>query len=522
MTRHSHLATLLVALLVALDSLFSRSLVAADITQLTQPTVTPVDGIQFGLHRLPQSSPHPDLVVFSSHSAALVDNDTNNLPDVFLWSRSTGKIQLISAGTNGPANGASFDPALSKDGRFVAFVSSASNLLPDTNKVEDVYIANIATGELELVSLRLQTGVARLGMTRNTVISEDGRYVAFTAARADLLPAGSGTSTREHVLVRDRQAGETIWVNSTLESNAVPGRPVAIREGKLWFFSSTNLYRFDLTTRDLTNIGQSSFDPSFTTDGSKVATQIVSTRTNFVAWYDAATGATNLVFTGPTNRTLRYDSVSIADNGAVAFMAATLDDTNRIADVYVALPGGDPAAPSLVSALPTPPDSIVTASSPLISPDGARIYFKYTTVSKLNSATHVDLYLRDLSSASPQLITTGAYFSKMIRTPAGPLVIGGSGDFSFAAPSNETDLALLPYPPATPPRISLQIAQAADGWRISFHKIPDVTPKVQSADVLDVNAWTDLSIPQQDGGTDWIVIDPTTANQRFYRLLVSP
>jgi Tol biopolymer transport system component len=490
---------------------------AADITQLTKPNFSPADIAQFGLHRLPATSPHADLVAFSSHSSALVENDTNNLPDIFVWSRASGQVRLLSASANAGANGASFDPALSRDGRFVAFVSSASNLLPDTNKLEDVYLANLATGELELISVRLQNAAARLSATRHTTISEDGRYVAYAAGRADLLP--TGTSTRDHVLIRDRVANETIWANSTLETTAVTARPLAIREGRLWFLSATNLYRFDLATRALKGFGRSSAEPAFNSNGSRVATQLLALRTNIVSWYDTATGETNIVYTGDTNRVRTYHSLSIADTGAIAFMAADTNDANRITDIYLATTTGPVTQ---VSSISTPPGSTVSATAPLLSPDGKTLYFKFTTISKLDGTRRSDLYVRDLVTGSLDIIATGQYFSTMIWTPAGPLVLAGSGDLPFTNPSDTTDLALLPFTSSTPLEVSLTLARAPEGWRISFAKIPNVTPTVQSADVLPPAQWNDLSIPLEDGGSEWLLTDPTISNQRFYRLLVSP
>jgi hypothetical protein len=494
--------------------------VAAEVTQVTRPNFTPVDGVEFGLHRLPAVSPHADLVAFSSYSVALVENDTNNLPDIFLWSRSSGQVRTLTVGTNGGANGASYDPALSKDGRFVAFVSTASNFRPDTNKLDDVFVANVATGEIELVSVRLQTATTKLGSTRFVTISEDGRHVAYLTARNDVIPGGG--STRDHVIVRDRVAGQTIWVNPTLEGTSGTAKPIALRESRLWFFSNTNVYRFDLATRALKLFGPSSVDPAFNSAGSRMAQQLVTTRTNVVSWYDSATGETNVVFRAPTNRVVRYDSISMSDNGAIAFMAAHPDDTDRMSDVYVALPGGDPASPTWISSIPTSADATVAASGPMISPDGTRVYFRFTTISKFDSTRRVDLYVRELSAPEPELIASGAYFSKMVWTPAGPLVIGGSGDFGFQTPSNETDLALLPMA-APPPEVTLEIARVAAGWRISFEKIPNAIPKLQSTDVLDsTTVWNDTGLNLEDGGTEWIATDPTTTNQRFYRLQVIP
>jgi hypothetical protein len=513
------------ALFVALTLLISTrcELRAADFLQLTQPNIVTADGIEMGLNLLPSSSPHADRIVFSSYSATFVADDTNNVPDIFLWTRSTSSLLLISIATNGPANGASFDPALSRDGNCVAFVSTASNLLPtpDTNKVDDVFLANLATGEMELISVPLQTTGARISGTRFTAISEDGRFVAYATTRTDLTPTLT-SSRNDHVLVRDRQTSQTLWVNSDPTASAVPARPIAIRQSGAWFFAGTNVFRFDLTNQSLRKFGVSTVEPSFTTDGSKIALQVATSRTNVVSWYDVATGDTNVVFTGPTNRVLRYDGLSIADNGAVAFMATASDDTNRLSDIYAALPGGDPASPVWISSMATPADATVAASSPILSPDASRVYFKLTTVSKIDFSRRVEIYIRDLAAAAPQLVAAGSYFSKMIRTPSGPLVVGGSGDFAFTTPSNESDLALLPYPPSNPSTIPLKLGAVSNGWKLSFDKIPNVTPTVQFTDGLNPAAWTDLGLSLEDGGTEWILNDPATATQRFYRLHVAP
>jgi hypothetical protein len=387
--------------------------------------------------------------------------------------------------------------------------------------VDDVFLANLSTGEMELISVPLQTIGSRISGTRFTAISEDGRYVAYASTRTDVIPTAT-TAKNDHILVRDRQTSETIWVSFGVETSASAARPIAIRESGAWFFVGTNLFRFDLPTQSLRKFGVSSVEPAFTTDGSKIAVQLVSSRSNIVSWYDVATGGTNIVFTGPTNRVLRYDPPSIADNGTIAFMAANLEDPSRTTDIYVALQSGDPAAPLWVSSMSTPANATVAASSPLISPDGTRIYFKLTTVSTLDHSRSVEVYVRDLSAPAPELVAGGFYFSKLIRTPAGPLAIGGSGDFSFAAPSNETDLALIPYPSSTPPNVPLKIGFVSNGWKISFDKIPNATPKVQITDNLNPAAWSDLGVSLEDGGAEWIATDPTAGPQRFYRLLVTP
>ena len=85
-------------------------------------------------------------VAFSSDATNLVPGDTNGTADVFVRDRQTGTTRRVSVGPGGAqGNGDSVDPALSADGRFVAFESDATNLVPgDTNGVDDVFVRTLA------------------------------------------------------------------------------------------------------------------------------------------------------------------------------------------------------------------------------------------------------------------------------------------------------------------------------------------------------------------------------------------
>src|SRR5206468_10258528 len=94
-------------------------------------------------------------VAFTSRSTNLVPGDTNGSPDVFVHDRRTGtteRLSVDSAGTE--ANAKSYHPALSTDGRVVAFTPSATNLEPgDTSEAEDVYVRDRQTAVTERVSV---------------------------------------------------------------------------------------------------------------------------------------------------------------------------------------------------------------------------------------------------------------------------------------------------------------------------------------------------------------------------------
>jgi Tol biopolymer transport system component len=139
-------------------------------------------------------------VAFVSAARNLVAGDTNDVIDVFVKDLSTGAVERVSVATGGrQANGPSFEPALSADGRYVAFESFASNLVPgDANRRSDVFVHDRATGATRRVS------VAADGRPANDdswtpSLSADGRFVAFRSDATNLAAADGNRSSDVYV-----------------------------------------------------------------------------------------------------------------------------------------------------------------------------------------------------------------------------------------------------------------------------------------------------------------------------------
>ncbi len=146
-----------------------------------------------------------DLVVFASRQSDLVDGDTNQFIDLFLHRRSTGVTTRI-LGTGGVIpNGVGEQPSLSGDGRFIVFVSSATNLLPDAATGTHVYLLDQNSGDLERITVT-PGGTASTGGGNAPGVSDDGRFVIFKSGASDLVPAGGAGN---QLFVRDRQLGLT-------------------------------------------------------------------------------------------------------------------------------------------------------------------------------------------------------------------------------------------------------------------------------------------------------------------------
>ncbi|MBI2899935.1 MAG: PD40 domain-containing protein [Planctomycetes bacterium] len=153
-------------------------------------------------------------VAFTSYAPDLVPGDSNGLADIFVRDLQTGTTERVSLdGAGGQAvGGDSYEPVLSSDGRYVAFHSWASNLVAgDTNADADVFVHDRQTGATTRVSVSSAGAEAAGGPSYGPSISADGRYVAFDSTATNLV-AGD-TNGYADVFVHDRQTGETVRIS---------------------------------------------------------------------------------------------------------------------------------------------------------------------------------------------------------------------------------------------------------------------------------------------------------------------
>ncbi|MGH8881247.1 MAG: hypothetical protein ACRD0P_28525, partial [Stackebrandtia sp.] len=151
-------------------------------------------------------------VTFSSGASNLVPGDTNATYDVFVRDRRTGATSRVSVASDGSqANDTSDGPAFSADGRYVAFVSLADNLVPgDTNGAHDVFVHDRRTGATSRVSVA-SDGRQANHASSGPAVSADGRYIAFGSLADNLVPGD--TDGWLDVFVHDRETGATTRVS---------------------------------------------------------------------------------------------------------------------------------------------------------------------------------------------------------------------------------------------------------------------------------------------------------------------
>jgi Tol biopolymer transport system component len=324
-------------------------------------------------------------VTFWSAAPNLVAGDTNLTFDVFLRDRATGVTERVSIDSAGlGANSDSSMPAISADGRFVAFASGATNLAPnDLTWFSDVYLRDRVHQTIELVSVAI-SGSAGDDSSGWPAISADGTRVAFMSYATDLVAID--TNGVADVFVRDLTAGVTRRVSLSTggaECNADASRPCISADGRFVAFESyaTNLVAGDANLR---------LD---------------------VFVHDCASGVTELASVSSTGAQGNYDSRSAAcsaDGRFVAFNSQSVNlapgDVLLWTDVFVRDRLSGTTERVSVSSAGVPGDSHSAWAA--ISADGQVVAFHSYAANLVPGDTNntQDVFVRD-ANPSPIVVT---------------------------------------------------------------------------------------------------------------------
>jgi Tol biopolymer transport system component len=292
-------------------------------TRVTTRVSVPLDRFPLGGSNgswAPAISDDGRYVAFVSDVSNLVPNDTNSRIDVFVRDRLLGTTVRANVGSGGAQSSlGAAAPAISGNGRYVAFRSEGNDLVADdTNNVSDVFVHDLVSGSTERVSVATDGSQANLGSFGTFALNADGRFVTFASGATNF--GANDTNGNDDIFLRDRQAGTTQYVSVT-----PTGRPG--------------------------NSG--SLQPGITTDGRYVvfgsgSTDLVAADTNGVVDVfvrDLQTSVTRLVsltssggqIAGGTN--MADDPVISPDGNRIAFTSDATNvvpnDTNGQIDVFV-------------------------------------------------------------------------------------------------------------------------------------------------------------------------------------------
>lgn len=301
-----------------MSDIFVRDMAAARTERVSVGTANAqADDFSFA----PTISADGRLVVYESDATNLVPDDSNQARDIFLRDRMSGTTQRLSgAGGGSGGDRGSFGPSISGNGRFVAFESDATNLVPgDTNDARDIFVRDLETD----VTQRITMG-ERLAQPDDSsyapTISADGQVVAFSSRASNLVPGDTNGS--EDIFIRRRSGSGTMVVVSSPpgkdQADADSYAPSISADGRTVSFESfaTNLVAADENGRvDI-----------FVSDGRTVRVASVAT--------DGASG--DNVSSGSS---LSTDGQVVAFESLATNLVET--DGNGTADLFLRLPGGE-------------------------------------------------------------------------------------------------------------------------------------------------------------------------------------
>jgi len=426
-------------------------------------SVTP-DGLSAGGSASQVSAVSRDghYVVFTSSATDLIagTTDTNGADDVFVRDRFSGTTSLVSATPTGTAagNGSSYNASVTPDGRYVTFLSNATNLVPgvsDNNNAVDVFVRDLVTGTTTLVSVAATGGATADGDSSTGLrlsISDNGRYVAFSSTALNLVANISDLNGSPDVYVRDRTAGTTALVSintsGTGAANAGSTDSILTPDGAFVVFTSdatnvtaitggpANIYRRNLSTGSTEMV---SVDTTGTAPGGGAGGASISADGRYVAFSSDssdlvtldANGREDVFVRDTTNRVTTLVSVATtlggadgvsfgpsisADSSRIAFLSTSTNlvdgviDNNGVQDVFIRDLGD--STTRVVSATV---DGTSTGNSSLgstqatLSRDGRFVAFRSDATNLVAGATDAnavnDVFLRDLSTDTTILLS---------------------------------------------------------------------------------------------------------------------
>ncbi|MEE4378888.1 MAG: hypothetical protein V2J55_15455 [Candidatus Competibacteraceae bacterium] len=382
--------------------------------------------------------------------------------------------ELVSVNSAGTAsgNGDSFFALMSADGRFVVFVSTATDLTvtTDTNQTYDIFVHDREAGTTELVSVNRDGTDSGNGESYPAQISADGRFVSFSSLASDLTATADTNGTKD-VFLHDREAGTTELVSVNRDgtdsgNGFLSGHQRISADGRFVVFVSTGtdltttadnngavdvfLYDRETDTTELVSVNRdgtdsgndSSYLPYISPDGRFVvfdstASDLTTTADNNgrvdVFVHDRETGTTELVSVNrdgtDSGNFSSYAPIFSADGRFVAFFSLANDLTDTVGTLFssdVFLRDREAGTTELVSTNSAGTASGNGNSYPFASfiPDGRLVFFR-SDASDLTATTDtnqtVDIFVRDREAGTTELISTNS---------AG--TASGNGESSFA------------------------------------------------------------------------------------------
>lgn len=465
-------------------------------------------------------------VTFLSLADNLTANDTNQTWDVFVRDLFTGTNVLVSRGAGGAiGNYNSFDPAISGNGRYVAFASAATNLVAsDGNNATDVFVNDLQSQSISLVSA-IVTGMAGGNQdSYSPVISADGRFVLFIS-KASNLTAGSFSGT-DNLFLRDPQMSVTYALTTTGQAYASmtpDGHFVAYTDTA--GSSAGRIYLWD-----------SQLGKRIATNSTATAIRAISISPNgsYIAYFTGSGSTTLSIWSRPTQQVLSIASGYIsshaglrfsADGSCLTYAAGALSaKTNQV--YLFSIPGQTNLLVSHGAGLVTAADD--NSDSPDISADGRYVAYRSAADNIVPGDTNgvPDVFLFDAATGTNTILSAGASGNVAADNRSLAPIFSGDGhtlifrswgtDLTPADFNQTSDLFAFAF-------LYLRLATASDGSPIlNWPASSEQTFSVEYKDDLTDSVWHAAPNPVTIIGNRGYSTDGVSASgHRFYRVVAN-
>jgi Tol biopolymer transport system component/lysophospholipase L1-like esterase len=408
------------------------------------------------------------VVAFGSPTS-LVPTDTNGFPDIYIYNIQTGqKTQVSVNSSGGQVYEESLSPALSADGRYVAFMSYANTLVDnDTNNQVDIFVRDtLVTAPKTIRASLTNTGQESNGYSYRPSISADGRYVVF-ASYATNMTSLTDNNNQPDIFLRDTTTSTTLLVSKGLNNtvaNAMSDEAQVSDDGKFVVFSS---YASNLVSGDNNNAPD-------------------------VFLYEIATGTITRISVEPDQTQRSGGSTAPTISGDNRFVAYDYDsddlatsDRNGKADIYVY--DRTNKTTSLVSLSESDDQGNGHSFNPSISSDGRYISFRSDANNLVlagdNNAT-TDIFVRDQGDVGIPTYSISGQVVDAINNGIGGVTIsvGSAGNAITNATGNYTitglaagTYTLTPLKSGytfLPPSLPVNVSQNMMGQNFTASSIP--------------------------------------------------
>jgi Tol biopolymer transport system component len=482
-------------------------------------------------------------IAFWSDADDVVGNDTNGVRDVFVRDALSGASVLVSVNTNGVVgDGYSTDPAISADGRYVAFTSLADDLVKgDTNRALDIFLRDVRAGTTTLVSVNAAGTGPGNADSSSPVLSSDGHIVMFHSLGGNLSPGM--IAGRDNLFWRDQRSGRTYALTTNQVADTVTAAAMTPDGGLVAFATGGSIFPALPHGLYVWGSGSASIVYSVAGNGTAFGPLAISPNGQKLAYVTNGAGTSQLVavdlvlktnwiiasYSGHSTSPPRFS----ADSRFLAYVGSLGSPvyTNQIYLYDFQSGTNQLISQSSDGSGPGNDDS----DTPDLSSDGRFVSYRSAAsnlvAGDLNGVP--DIFLYDRQSGGTALVTASRFGNVSADNRSLMPVFSGDGrtlvfeswasdlmpgDFN----NNVVVFALELYPGTAVPDFAISVLRVPSpvphNW-LSWPAIPGKSYRVEFKNQLSDSMWQDLSGQVSVVGNQGYFNDGTLVATRFYRII---